>query len=97
LKCGIPAIISFVRSVTRRAYAPSSDLAPSRDGLTEVPAAEDDSDSFAAGIPVQALGPPDAKEAPGATCRADWRRPDGYWRCVRKPGHNGRHRLRRID
>lgn len=27
-------------------------------------------------------------------CRADWRRPDGYWACVRRVGHRGRHRMR---
>jgi hypothetical protein len=27
-------------------------------------------------------------------CRADWRRPDGYWACSRRAGHRGRHRMR---
>jgi hypothetical protein len=27
-------------------------------------------------------------------CPADWRRPDGYWACVRRPGHHGRHAMR---
>lgn len=27
-------------------------------------------------------------------CGADWRRPDGYWACVRRAGHRGRHRMR---
>ncbi len=27
-------------------------------------------------------------------CAADWRRPDGYWRCGRPAGHRGRHKLR---
>lgn len=27
-------------------------------------------------------------------CSADWRRPDGYWACVRQTGHRGRHRMR---
>ncbi|MDA8296793.1 MAG: hypothetical protein M0004_09445 [Actinomycetota bacterium] len=27
-------------------------------------------------------------------CAADWRRPDGYWRCSRPAGHRGRHKLR---
>lgn len=27
-------------------------------------------------------------------CAADWRRPDGYWRCARPAGHRGRHKLR---
>jgi hypothetical protein len=27
-------------------------------------------------------------------CTADWRRPDGYWRCDRELGHTGRHHLR---
>jgi hypothetical protein len=30
----------------------------------------------------------------GSQCRADWRRPDGYWRCDREFGHRGRHHLR---
>lgn len=29
-----------------------------------------------------------------ARCEADWRRPDGYWRCTREAGHRGRHRMR---
>ncbi len=27
-------------------------------------------------------------------CRADWRRPDGYWACTRRAGHRGRHHMR---
>jgi hypothetical protein len=27
-------------------------------------------------------------------CSADWRRADGYWACVRRAGHRGRHRMR---
>jgi hypothetical protein len=27
-------------------------------------------------------------------CAADWRRDDGYWRCVKPAGHRWRHRLR---
>lgn len=35
-----------------------------------------------------------AEGAP-ARCGADWRRPDAYWRCTQRPGHRGRHRMRR--
>lgn len=30
-------------------------------------------------------------------CTADWRRPDGYWRCARPLGHGGRHRMRAAE
>jgi len=29
-------------------------------------------------------------------CPADWRRPDGYWACIRRAGHHGRHRMRSV-
>jgi hypothetical protein len=46
--------------------------------------------------------PPGARRSPaegsdpagGGQCQADWRRPDGYWRCDRELGHKGRHNLR---
>lgn len=33
-------------------------------------------------------------ESHSERCRADWRRPGGYWACVRRAGHRGRHRMR---
>lgn len=36
---------------------------------------------------------PGTGHASSARCSADWRRPDGYWRCDREAGHTGRHRL----
>ena len=30
-------------------------------------------------------------------CGADWRRPDGYWRCARPVGHGGRHRMQAAE
>jgi hypothetical protein len=40
--------------------------------------------------------PANSTAGPGAPlpCQADWRRPDGYWRCDRELGHRGRHHLR---
>jgi hypothetical protein len=35
-----------------------------------------------------------AAQTPEGQCPADWRRPDGYWRCQRVLGHRGRHHLK---
>jgi hypothetical protein len=37
----------------------------------------------------------DGDAAHTGQCQADWRRPDGYWRCAREADHRGRHRMKR--
>ncbi len=38
--------------------------------------------------------PPAVGEGQDRRCRAEWRRPQGHWSCVRGAGHRGRHRMR---
>lgn len=45
-------------------------------------------------LPVELAVLPEPVGEPLEKCGADWRRPSGYWRCVRRAGHRGRHRMR---
>jgi len=68
-----------------------ADVVVGRQGLDQVPAGVDV--VLPSPIDSQLTDNYDSPRPDNEGCRADWRRPDGYWHCVRPVDHRGRHHM----